>query len=111
MDVRIVAAADDASVKTNRGLWELDESPGDKIPEIYGTPAKGVERIVFAPGDRILHPKEDPALTLYLNRGDDHPLQVQTVYYFGVPTAIGGVLVGLALLLVGRRRARAAPPA
>ena len=106
-----MAAADETSVRTNRGLWELDDSPQGKVAEIYGTPAKGVERILFAPADRILRPKEDPALTLYLNRGDDHPLQVQTVYYFGVPTAIGGVLVGLALLLLARRRAKAPPPA
>ena len=109
--MRIVAAADEATVATNRGLWELDGSPKAEVAGIYGTPAMGLERIVFAGGDRILRPKEDPSLALYLNRGADHPLQAQTLYYFGVPAAVTGVLAGIALLVLGRRKAKPASSA
>ena len=110
-DVLLVDAADAASVEVQRGLWELDDSPKAGVPAIYGTPSRGSERVVFAGEDKILHPKEDPSLTLYLKRGDDHPIQAQMLWYFGVPTAVGGVLLGAALLLWARRKRKAGPPA
>lgn len=103
-DVLLVTAADPASVEVQRGLWELDGSPRAGVPAIYGTPSKEPVRVVFAGEDRILRPKEDPSLALYLKQGDDHPLQARTLYYAGVPAAVGGILVGAAMLLVGRRR-------
>ena len=110
-DVLLVDAADASSVEVQRGLWELDESPRAGVPAIYGTPSRGIERVVFAGEDRILHPREDPTLILYLKRGDDHPIQAQMLWYFGVPTAIGGVLLGGVLLLLARRRSRSVTPA
>ena len=103
-DVLLVEASDEKGVEVQRGLWrDLDGSPKEGIPAIYGTPT-GTERIVFAGEDTILHPKEDPSLTLYLKRGDDHPIQTQMLWYFGVPTAVGGVLLGIVLLLLARRK-------
>ncbi len=107
-EVLLVAAADDASVDANRGLWVLNGGAKAEVPAIYGTPSKEAVRVVLAGEGNLLHPKEDPSLTLYLKSGDDHPLQSQTLYYFGVPTAIGGVLAGLALLFVARRTAKPA---
>ena len=68
-------------------------------------------RVVFVPSDRVLRPKEDPDLALYLQRPGDHPLQARTLYFFALPTALGAVVTGLALLLLGRRAARRAGPA
>ena len=108
IDLLIVTAADDASVAANRGLWEMDGSPRSEVSSIYGTPAKEPVRIVFVAADRVLRPKEDPSLSLYLLRQGDHPLQAQTLYFFALPTAIGALLTGAVLLLLGRRKAKAA---
>ena len=110
-DFRIVEARDEAEWPLERGDWAAGGRRKEGIPEIYGTPTRKVERLVFVPEGSILRPREDPSLTLYLKRGDDHPFQAQTLYYLGVVAAIGGVLVGIALLLLGRRRAKPAPPA
>lgn len=107
-EILLVHAADGASVQVQRGLWEMDGCPRDGVAAIYGTPSMERVRVVFAAEGRILHPKEDPSLTLFLHQADDHPLQARTLYYFGVPTAIGGVLLGAALLLLARRKRRTA---
>lgn len=103
VDALVVAAADDRSVEVNRGLWELNDRPKDGVASIYGTPAKGTVRLVAPPADRILHPKEDPSLTLYLSRAGDHPLQAQTLWYFALPTTIGGLVAGAGLLWLACR--------
>jgi hypothetical protein len=101
-DLLVVEAFADDVVETNRGLWELDGGVREEVPGIYGTP-RNVERLVFVPEERVVRPAEDPSLALYLKSGDDHPLQVRTLWFFGVPTAVGGVLVGGILLLLSRR--------
>jgi hypothetical protein len=108
IDLLIVTAADDASVAANRGLWEMDGGPKKEIPSIYGTPGKEPMRFVFVPAERVFRPKEDPSLALYLLREGDHPLQSQTLYFFALPTAIGAVVTGVILLLLGRRKAKSA---
>jgi len=102
-DLLVVEAQDQVVVETNRGLWELDGGGKEGVPAIYGTP-RSVERLVFVPEGKILVPPEDPGVSLYLKSGDDHPLQAQTLWYFGIPTAIGALVVGGALLLIGRRK-------
>lgn len=111
IDLLVVTAADDVSVAANRGLWEMDGSPKKEVPSIYGTPAKEPVRFVFVAADRVFRPKEDPSFSLYLLRQGDHPTQARSLYFFALPTAIGAVLTGVVLLLLGRRAAKAAPPA
>jgi hypothetical protein len=111
IEALVVTASDDASVAANRGLWELDGKPKDGVAAIYGTPSKTPARLVGAPADRILHPKEDPSLTLYLLRTGDHPLQAMTLYYFALPATLGGLVAGTALLWYVCRRKKSAPAA
>jgi hypothetical protein len=106
-----VTAADAASVDANRGLWELNGSPKKEVASIYGTPAGRPERIVFADAAKVLHPKEDPSLALYLVAREDHPLQARTLYYFALPATVGGIVAGAALLLLARRMAAKATAA
>lgn len=107
-EVLVVAASDEASVEINRGLWELNGGPRAEVPSIYGTPTGAPVRVVFAGEGRVVSPAEDPSLSLYLKRGADHPLQTRTLYYAGSIAAAGGVLLGVLLLLLGRRRGKAA---
>ncbi|MCK6479199.1 MAG: hypothetical protein HUU06_04810 [Planctomycetaceae bacterium] len=99
-DLLVVEAHAQDVVELNRALWEQDK---EGVPAIYGTP-RTVERLAFVPEGKVVKPAEDPSLEMYLKRGDDHPLQVQTLWYFGVPTAVGGVLTGLGFLLLARRK-------
>lgn len=94
----IVSAADEASVDANRGLWELNGKPKGEVASIYGTPSKEPARLIAPPAEKILHPKEDPSLTLYLAKGSDHPLQAQTLWYFA-PLAIVGAFVAVFILV------------
>jgi hypothetical protein len=110
-DLLIVEASGDAgAVDTQRGLWEIDGSPKAGVPAIYGTP-RGVERLVLVPEEKVLRPKEDPSLSIYLKKQGDHPNQAQTLYYFALPAAIGGVVAGALLLLLASRMKAAPPPA
>jgi len=109
-DALIVQAADPASVETNRGLWELNGGEKAEVPGIYGSPTKAPTRLVCANSANILQPKEDPAVTLYLLKGDDHPLQAQTLWFFALPSTIGGVVAGAVLLWLSCRK-RAVPGA
>jgi hypothetical protein len=104
----VVAAADAGAVETQRGLWEIDGSPKEGVPSIYGTP-RGVERLVLVPEGKILRPAEDPALSLYLKAPGDHPVQAMTLYYLALPAALGGVVAGAGLLFAASRMK--APPA
>jgi len=109
-DLLIVEGVDAASVDANRGLWEIDGSPKAGVPAIYGTP-RGVERLVLVPDAKVLRPKEDPSLSIYLKEAGDHPNQAQTLYYFALPAAIGGLVAGAALLLIASRMKAAPAPA
>lgn len=102
-DLLVVEAHAGDVVETNRALWELDGGGREAVPSIYGTP-RGVERLLFVPPEKIVSPAEDPGSSLYLKAAGDHPFQAQTLWYFGVPTAIGAVLVGGGLLLASRRK-------
>lgn len=101
-DLLIVEAGDAASVDANRTLWELDGSKKEGVPSIYGTP-RGVARLVLVPEAKVLHPKEDPSLAIYLKTAGDHPNQAQTLYFFALPATIAGLVAGTALLLVASR--------
>ena len=110
-DLLVVEAADAAAVEVNRGLWELNGSPKAEVAGIYGPPVgKGATRLVGVPESKVLRPKEDPTLAIYLKAADDHPVQAQTLYYFALPAALGGTVVGAGLMLLAARRKRAAPP-
>jgi hypothetical protein len=113
-DLLIIEAAAADAVDAQRGLWEIDGSPKEGVPSIYGTP-RGVERLVLVPPGKVLVPKEDPALSIYLKAAGDHPTQAMTLYFFALPAAVGGIVAGAALLLVASRMKGAAaapsPPA
>ena len=112
IDVLQVWAAPAKEVEFKRGMWELNGSERDGVAGIYGTPTGKSERVVFIDTAKVLHPREDPALTLYLAAQQDHPLQARTLYFFALPTTIGGLVVGAALFLIARRKkgvAAAAP--
>jgi hypothetical protein len=112
VDVLMVTAApDEATVETNRGMWELNGSPKEEVASIYGSPPRGggLTRLVILKQERILRPKEDPSLVLYLLPKDEHPVQAMTFWYFALPVSVGGILAGGALLLVARRMGRKRP--
>ena len=108
-DLLVVEAADAASVDANRGLWELDGSKKDGVAAIYGTPRPPAARLLLVPADRVLHPKEDPSLAIYLKRAGDHPTQAQTLVFFALPATIGGLVAGAALLFLASRKKEPAP--
>lgn len=114
MDVILVSPRDEAGIAIERFNWESEGSPRAPvhIAEIYGNPfEKGAPtRLVFAKEGNLLRPKEDPATTLYLLRGDDHPLQAMTLWYFALPSTIGGLVAGAVLLWLSCRKG-AAPAA
>ena len=102
-EVLIVMARDAASEETERGLWELNGSERAEAASIYGTPTKEPVRLVFADPARVLRPKEDPSLVLYLLRDGD---QAQTLWYFALPATAGGLVAGAALLFLSSRMKR-----
>ena len=109
-DALIVDAVDDESVDVNRGLRELeDDADRGPVADIYGTPADSSVRLVFADPGKLLHPEEDPSLTLYLKRGEDHPLQAQLLYFFAVRSTIAGILFGAIGAFLVRRMRKPAP--
>ena len=110
IEVLQVWAAAPADVETNRGLWELNGSEKTEVAGIYGTPTGQPQRVVFVDLAKVIHPREDPALALFLAAKEDHPLQAQTLYYFALPATVGGLVVGAALYLFARRR-KGAPEA
>jgi len=107
-DLLVVEASSEDVVETNRGLWELDGGGKEGVAAIYGTP-RGTERLLFVPERKVLVPKEDPSLSIYLKKGDDHPLQAQTLWYFALPTAVGAAVAGVVLLLLSRRHTEPDP--
>jgi hypothetical protein len=110
-DVLLVTAVDPAAVEANRVLWEMDGSPKGEVPGLYGTPSKAPIRLVAPAEGSLLRPKEDPDRLLYLLRDGDHPLQVQTLWYFALLGTIAGIPAGAALLWLGRRKGRPPTPA
>jgi len=106
VDALVVTAADDATVEVNRATW--DGKTKSEVPGLYGSPFKAPERIVFANKANLIHPKEDPSQTLYLLRTGDHPLQAQTLFYFALPSTIGGLVAGAALLWLACRMGKKA---
>jgi hypothetical protein len=105
-----VLAADAATVAVNREL----RSEGDPVAALYGAPAEKPVRLLFVPAEKILVPEEDRSLALYMKQEGDHPLQAQTLYFFGGWATAGFLLSGLAGLAVASllsRRAKAAAPA
>jgi hypothetical protein len=97
-----VLAADEATVSVNRDLW----SEGEPVAPIYGAPAERPVRVLFVPEEKILRPKEDPSLALYMKNEGDHPLQAQTLYFFGTYATAGFLLAGAAGLFLASRRSR-----
>ena len=110
-DLLVVEAADAASVDANRGLWELDGSKKEGVAGIYGTPRPPAARLVLVPEGKVFHPKEDPALAIYLKQAGDHPTQAQTLFFFALRATIGGLVAGGALLFLASRRKDPAPAA
>jgi hypothetical protein len=104
-EVLIVTAWESEVVELNRSLWDGTKK---EVPGIYGTPTGEPVRLVGPPAGKLLQPEEDPSVTLYLKRGDDHPLQAQTLWYFALPATVAGLVAGALLLLVGSRMGRRA---
>ena len=105
----VLQAAPEA-VALNRSL----HSEGEPVAEIYGVPTGSPMRVLFVDKSRVIHPKEDPSLSLLLvnkQRGDN-PLQVRTVWFIAWrlsgALAAAGALALLTVFLVGRHRARKA---
>ena len=108
-DLLVVEAADAASVDANRGLWELEGSKKEGVAAIYGSPRPPAARLVLVPDDKVLRPKEDPSLAIYLKQAGDHPTQAQTLFFLALRATIGGLVAGGALLWLASRKK--APPA
>jgi hypothetical protein len=124
-DVIRITPGDPATVALNRETFdpsfEVDSSaPPEKqkqqlrraIAEIYGQNASETERLVFLDESRIIEPEEDPSLTLYQVRGEEHPTQAKLLYFIAKFAAIG-FAVGAAALFglmrwLRRKDARAA---
>jgi hypothetical protein len=95
---------DAASVEVNQGLFELDPPDANaadypqQVMKLYGTPRERGSYL-FVSKDRLMHPKELPALALLPVRRTEgeSPLQLMTVQFFAHWLFGGSALVGLAL--------------
>ena len=115
-ELETVAPFDEVTVDVNRFTYEDDPTGDDAdIVAIYGTASGDPERILFADASKILRPAENPSLALYLKRGDDNPVQLQSVHFMArmVSLAAFAGAIGLLLLLafLRRRSGRAATAA
>ncbi len=105
-----ITPGDPGTVALNRDTFdpELDvdsSAPPEKqkeqlrraIAEIYGQNASAPEVLVFLDEARIIEPPEDPDLTLYKVRGEEHPTQAKLLYFIAKFASIG-CAVGAAVL-------------
>ncbi|MDQ7006712.1 MAG: hypothetical protein Q9Q40_05735 [Acidobacteriota bacterium] len=111
-EVLMMAAYDTPTIAINRAL----HVPGDPVAEIYGNPLSRTVRVLFVGEPRIVHPREDPALSLLPvdKSAAENPLQVQTLWFFARFVIGGLLLLGFSGLVVPRRwrrELRAAPGA
>jgi hypothetical protein len=99
-EVRLISPHDASTVEVNRALFV----PGDPVPEIYGVPLSTPVRVIAPDSERILHPREDPALVLLRvdKRIGENPLQARTVWLFAKAAALVLGLIGVAALAFPR---------
>lgn len=95
-EVRLLSPHDASTVEVNRALFV----PGDPVAEIYGVPLSTPVRVIAPDSERILRPREDPALVLLRvdKQVGENPLQARTVWLFAKAAALGLGLLGIAAL-------------
>lgn len=101
-DVLMIAPHDPSVVELNRELYV----PGEPVAQLYGNPLSESTRVVAPPGDRLIHPAEEPALLLLTvdKLGGENPLQTQTVWFFAKFMAPALLLLGLLGFALPHRR-------
>ena len=99
-EVRLIAPHATATVEINRALFVS----GDPIAEIYGIPLSAPVRVIAPAADRLVRPREDPALVLLQvdKQLGENPLQAKTVWLFAKAGALGFALLGLVALALPR---------
>lgn len=107
-EVLLIAPHDPAVVTLNRSLW----SAGEPVAEIYGSPMSEPTKVLLFGDLKVLHPEEEPALSLLpVASGGKRPIQVRTLWW-GVQLAVAGLGAATAVLLgisfFAGRRARLA---
>jgi hypothetical protein len=121
-DAYIIAAKSPQMVQANHALFdardpkESDQAYHKRVMEIYGNPVDYTTPVLFVSKEKLLHPKEAPALTLLpVNKEEgENPLQVKSLYFFAKYVVTGSSVTFAILLLVHvflARRAPKAPPA
>lgn len=109
-DVLLIAPHDPAIVTLNRALW----SAGEPVAEVYGSPMSEPTKVLVFGDLQVLHPEEEPALSLLPVTADGkRPIQVRTLWW-AVQLAVAGLGAATAALLglstFAGRRARLALP-
>ena len=105
-EVLLIAPHDPAVVTLNRSLW----SAGEPVAEIYGSPMSAPTKVLLFGDLKVLHPEEEPALSLLPVSSDARrPIQVRTLWWAVQLAAAGlgavaAVLLGLSFF--ARRRAQ-----
>jgi hypothetical protein len=107
-EVIMIAPRDEGDVALERFNWTNEGARKEPhlVAEIYGKPFdKGETKRLLSPdAAKILHPKEDPTVTLFLKGDQDNPLQVQTLWYFAPFLAAGGLGAGGLLFWLSCRK-------
>ncbi len=111
-EVWLIAPHEPAAVALNRSLW----SPGDPVADVYGSPMSAPTRVLLVPGQRVIHPAEQPTLALLpvTVAAGSRPLQVRTLWWAVrlLEAGCGAATVALfGLARLARRRERLASAA
>jgi hypothetical protein len=124
VEAYIIAAKDASAVEVDRQIFEPPKNVSkeskeyrDAVMSLYGSQTDEPTKVVFVPAEKFLRPAELPTLVLLPidKQKGENPLQVKTIYFFASRTAIGAVVAGLILQVIGmllkKKKAPAPPPA
>lgn len=104
-EVLLVSAATPAAVELNRALW----MKGDPVAELYGSPASAPVRILVTDEARIVHPVEDPSLSIaFSGEGHPRPFQARTLWLLARLVGVGFAIAGFLVLALGALLSRPA---
>ena len=95
--VTLINPHDASVVSLNKSMY----TKGDNVEEVYGNPLEKKVRLVMLDEKKIIHPEEDPSLTLYPvdKQKGDNPIQVQSIWLF-MRSCLGGFLIVTVIGLV-----------
>jgi len=122
VEAYLIAEKDPKSVEVEKAIFEPPKGAAkeskeyrDAVMRIYGSQTDEPTKVVFVPKEKFRRPEELPSLILLpVNKEKgENPLQVKTVYFFAQKALLGSAVAGVVLLLawiVLRRKPKAASP-